>query len=56
MTATNMCSNFVVSGALTTSPNNSIIPGEAVYFSCDPWVWRLLEKLVSFSDWRAKQS
>ena len=41
---------------LTASPNNSIILREAVYFSCDPWLWRLLEKRVSVSDWREKQS
>ena len=37
---------------LTASPNNSIIPREAVYFSCDPWVWRLLEKRVSLTGGR----
>ena len=40
----------------TATPNNSIIPPDAVYFSCDPWVWCLLEKCVSISDWRVKQS
>ena len=33
---------------LTASPNNSIILREAVYFSCDPWVWRFW-KSVSLS-------